>query len=93
MQELLYRVWPHIYSLLYLVPAVAISLTVHEFCHAYAATKLGDPTPRQEGRLSLNPLRHIDIFGFVVMLIIHFGWAKPVQVKLQLDVLLSVLTH
>lgn len=81
MQELLYRAWPYIYSLLYLVPAVAISLTVHEFCHAYAATKLGDPTPRQEGRLSLNPLRHIDIFGFIVMLIIHFGWAKPVQVN------------
>ena len=45
------------------------------------ATKLGDPTPKEDGRLSLNPFRHIDLFGFVAMLIVHFGWAKPVRVN------------
>ena len=72
---------PYLYDLLYLIPAVVLSLTVHECCHAWMATKLGDSTPRQEGRLSLNPLRHIDPLGFVVMLLIHFGWAKPVRVN------------
>lgn len=66
---------------LYLLPAVVISLTVHEFSHAWMANKLGDPTPKAEGRLSLNPLRHIDIYGFIVMLLVHFGWAKPVPVN------------
>ncbi len=68
-------------NLLYLVPAILISLTVHEYCHARMAVKLGDPTPKQEGRLSLNPFHHIDLLGFVVMMLIHFGWAKPVRVN------------
>ncbi len=66
---------------LYLIPAIIVSLTIHEFCHALVAARLGDPTPKQEGRLSLNPLRHIDPIGFIVMLLIHFGWAKPVTVN------------
>jgi Zn-dependent protease len=70
-----------IYNLLYLVPAVLISLTVHECAHAWVADKLGDPTPRQEKRLSLNPLNHIDPIGFIVMVLAHFGWAKPVRVN------------
>lgn len=65
-----------------------IALTVHEFSHAYVADKLGDPTSRLQGRLSLNPLRHIDMFGTIIlplMLILShtglvFGWAKPVQI-------------
>lgn len=72
---------PYLIQWLYMIPAIVISLTIHEFCHAYAATKLGDPTPRNEGRLSLNPLHHIDIFGFIVMLLVRFGWAKPVGVN------------
>lgn len=72
---------PYLSDFLYLIPAVVVSLTVHEFCHAMVATKLGDPTPRQDGRLSLNPFRHIDLLGFVVMLLVHFGWAKPVRVN------------
>ena len=64
-----------------LIFAIVLSLSVHEFSHAWVATKLGDPTPRATGRLSLNPIRHIDIFGFIVMIIAHFGWAKPVQVN------------
>ncbi len=71
----------YISDYIYLIPAVAISLTVHEFSHAWMATRLGDPTPNEDGRLSLNPLHHIDVFGFIVMLIVHFGWAKPVRVN------------
>lgn len=66
---------------LYLLPAILISLSFHECAHAFVATKLGDPTPKEDGRLSLNPFRHIDIFGFVAMLVVHFGWAKPVRVN------------
>lgn len=61
--------------------AVIISLTVHEFSHAFAAYKLGDPTARNFGRLTLNPIKHIDIFGALCMLFFHFGWAKPVPVN------------
>ncbi len=81
MNNIVQNLMPQLMSLLYLVPAVAISLTVHEYCHARMATRLGDPTPRQDGRLSLNPFHHIDLLGFVVMLLVHFGWAKPVRVN------------
>ncbi|MBQ8894013.1 MAG: site-2 protease family protein [Clostridia bacterium] len=81
MSELWAILQSYFYDWAYLLPVIVISLTIHECCHAYAATKLGDPTPRQDGRLSLNPLRHIDPLGFVVMLIAHFGWAKPVRVN------------
>ncbi|MBQ7089903.1 MAG: site-2 protease family protein [Clostridia bacterium] len=64
-----------------LIAAIVLSLSIHEFSHAWMATKLGDPTPRATGRISLNPIRHIDIFGFIVMIFAHFGWAKPVQVN------------
>jgi len=64
-----------------LIVAIVLSLSIHEFSHAWVATRLGDPTPRATGRLSLNPIRHIDIFGFIVMIFAHFGWAKPVQVN------------
>ena len=61
--------------------AVLITLTVHEYCHGYAAYKLGDPTTRNAGRLTLNPIRHIDPFGALCMIFFHFGWAKPVPVN------------
>ena len=61
--------------------AVLITLTVHEYCHGYAAYKLGDPTARNAGRLTLNPIRHIDPFGALCMIFFHFGWAKPVPVN------------
>lgn len=66
--------------LLALVWLVAIvgALTVHEFCHALVGRLLGDPTAEREGRLTLNPLAHIDPMGFLVMLVAGFGWAKPV---------------
>ena len=56
-----------------------IAITIHEFSHAFAADRLGDPTPRVQGRLSLNPLRHLDPLGTISMLLIGFGWGKPVQ--------------
>lgn len=81
MNETLTALWSYISDWLYLIPAIVISLTIHEYCHARMAAKLGDPTPKQDGRLSLNPFHHIDLFGFIVMLLVHFGWAKPVRVN------------
>lgn len=60
--------------------AVLICLTVHETCHGLTACALGDPTARSHHRLSLNPLRHIDWFGLLMMFAVGFGWAKPVPV-------------
>jgi Zn-dependent protease len=58
------------------------ALTWHEFAHAYAADKLGDPTPRQMGRLTLNPIAHIDPIGTIILpVFLHFGWAKPVPIN------------
>ena len=60
---------------------VFLTMPIHEFAHGYAAVKLGDNTPRYQGRLSLNPLRHIDPLGALCILILGFGWAKPVRVN------------
>ncbi|MDR0468851.1 MAG: site-2 protease family protein [Peptococcaceae bacterium] len=68
-------------DLFFWIPAIVISLTVHEFCHAYAAYKLGDYTARNLGRLTLNPLAHLDPIGFICLVLFHFGWAKPVPVN------------
>ena len=68
-------------ALLMWIPIILLSLSVHESAHAYAAYKLGDPTSRNLGRCTLNPAKHIDPFGFLSMLIIGFGWAKPVQIN------------
>lgn len=61
--------------------AVLFCLTVHETCHGLAALALGDPTAKRQHRLSLNPLRHIDWFGLLMMLVAGFGWARPVPVN------------
>ena len=66
-------------NIFYLLPGIIIGLTVHEFCHALAAYKLGDHTAKDQGRLSFNPIKHIDIIGFLFIVIAGFGWAKPVQ--------------
>ena len=68
-------------GLLISLPAVLIAITFHEFAHAYAADKLGDETPRQQGRLNLNPLSHIDPIGFILLIFAGFGWGKPVQIN------------
>ena len=65
------------------VAAIFLCLTVHETCHGLAAYALGDPTAKQMHRLSLNPLRHIDWFGLLMMFAAGFGWAKPVPVDLR----------
>ena len=68
--------------LLQAVPAL-ICIMVHEISHGLAAYALGDRTAKDQGRLSLNPLRHIDWIGLVMLLLFHFGWAKPVQVDIR----------
>ncbi len=67
--------------LLVTIPAILIAITFHEFAHAFAADKLGDNTPRSQGRLTLNPLKHIDLIGFALLIVAGFGWGKPVQVN------------
>ncbi len=62
------------------LPAILIVITVHEYFHGYVAFRLGDPTAKFAGRLTLNPLKHIDPFGFLAFLLFRFGWAKPVPV-------------
>ena len=67
-------------NLLLAIPPILFALTVHEYSHALAASKLGDPTARMLGRLTPNPLVHLDPIGSVLLLIAGFGWAKPVPV-------------
>ncbi len=67
--------------LLSVLPAL-LCITFHELCHGFVAYKLGDPTARDAGRLTLNPLRHIDIMGLAMMVLFKFGWAKPVPVNM-----------
>ena len=66
-------------NILNALPGIILGLTVHEYCHALAAYKLGDHTARDQGRMTFNPLRHIDPIGFLFIIIAGFGWAKPVQ--------------
>lgn len=61
--------------------AILVAVTIHEYAHAYVATVLGDPTPKAHGRLTLNPLGHLDLIGTLLLLIAGFGWAKPVPVN------------
>lgn len=65
---------------LILIPVVLFSLTIHEFAHAYIAFRLGDDTAKNQGRLTLNPLSHLDPIGTLLLIIAKFGWAKPVPV-------------
>lgn len=61
--------------------AIVVAIVCHEFAHSFAAVKMGDMTPKYAGRLSLNPARHFDALGFVFMVLIGFGWAKPVPIN------------
>lgn len=67
-------------SLLMSLPAVLIAITFHEFAHAFVADKLGDDTPRRQGRLSLNPFAHLDPIGSIMLIFAGFGWGKPVEI-------------
>lgn len=68
-------------TIIALLITLVISLTIHEFAHAWTADQLGDDTPRFNGRLTLNPLAHLDLWGSLMLLIAGFGWAKPVPVN------------
>ena len=65
-------------NIFYILPAVIVILTIHEYSHAKVSDMLGDPTPRNRGRLTLNPLAHIDPLGLLILVIVRLGWAKPV---------------
>lgn len=80
MNWLLNYIFGIVYKIMYYAPLLIISITVHEFAHAKTAQKLGDPTAAIAGRVSLNPLRHLDPVGSLCMLLFGFGWGKPVPV-------------
>ena len=63
------------------IPVILFAITIHEYAHGRAALKLGDPTAKNMGRLTLNPLPHIDPLGAICLFLFHFGWAKPVPVN------------
>lgn len=67
--------------LAFVIPAVIIALTFHEYAHAAMAYRFGDPTAKNAGRLTLNPLKHLDPIGTLLLIIAHFGWAKPVPIN------------
>ena len=71
----------NIQQLTYYIPAILIALTIHEFSHGFVAHLLGDPTPKNQGRLTLNPLAHLDPLGTLMLIVARFGWAKPVQIN------------
>ena len=79
-------VLPQFFSLVYWIgklltlPAILLAISMHEFAHGFVSAKLGDPTPRATGRLSFNPLAHIDWVGALCLFFFGFGWAKPVQI-------------
>ena len=62
------------------LPGIIIGLSFHEFAHAWVSDRLGDPTPRRQGRVTINPLAHIDWIGFAALLLVGFGWGRPVQI-------------
>ncbi len=71
----------NIIEIIQLAIILAVSIGLHEYAHAYVSYRLGDPTPKLQGRLTPNPLKHIDPIGFLMIFLIHFGWGKPVQVN------------
>ena len=75
--------WSVLSDILYAVIPAVICVTLHELAHGYTAYKLGDETAKRMGRLTLNPIKHIDIFGFLMMIVFKFGWAKPVPVDMR----------
>lgn len=70
-----------LFSLLISLPGVLIAITFHEYAHALAAVKMGDETPKIQGRLNLNPLSHLDPIGIIMLIFAHIGWGKPVEIN------------
>jgi len=71
----------YIVNKLLILPGILLGLSIHEFSHGYAALKMGDDTALMQGRLTLNPIKHIDPMGFICLLLFGFGWAKPVMIN------------
>ncbi len=67
-------------NIIMLLPAIIIGISFHEFAHGFVSYKLGDPTPKLQGRLTINPVAHMDPFGFIALLFAGFGWGIPVQI-------------
>ena len=84
----MYNVWRNLDwsvltdALISVIPAI-LCMTVHECAHGFVAYKLGDPTAKYAGRLTLNPFKHIDIIGLIMLAVFHFGWAKPVPIDMR----------
>lgn len=68
-------------TMIYRIPALLFAITIHEYAHAVAADSMGDPTPRYLGRLSFNPMVHLDLIGALMLVVAGFGWAKPVPIN------------
>ena len=68
-------------TLIYVAPATLLAVSLHEFAHGYVSYKLGDMTPKYDGRLTLNPFKHLDVWGTLCLLVFHVGWAKPVRIN------------
>jgi len=69
------------WGLVIFIVAILLALTVHEFAHAWVASYLGDPTPKNAGRVTLNPIAHLDPLGSIMLLLVRFGWGKPVPIN------------
>ncbi|CCQ93199.1 Peptidase, M50 family [[Clostridium] ultunense Esp] len=69
------------YDFLFRLPGLLVAIIIHEFSHGYVAYILGDNTAKEAGRLTINPLKHLDITGFIFLLLFRFGWAKPVPIN------------
>ncbi len=68
-------------GIIFRIPALLIAITVHEYAHGQMSYSLGDPTPKLEGRLTMNPLAHLDLMGAIMLIMVGFGWAKPVGIN------------
>ncbi len=68
-------------NLIYVIPAMLIAITLHEYAHGFVSYKLGDSTPKQDGRLTLNPFAHMDLWGTICLILFRMGWAKPVRIN------------
>jgi Zn-dependent protease len=78
---LLDRLIEYMKGLIYTLPAILLAISAHEYAHGLVSDKLGDPTPRRDGRLTLNPLAHLDPWGTLCLVVFRMGWAKPVRIN------------
>jgi Zn-dependent protease len=81
MTQIISNLQSELQALLFTAPVVLLAIICHECAHGWVSYKLGDPTAKQAGRLTLNPLKHLDILGTICMLFFHVGWAKPVPIN------------